>query len=107
MAIPGGGYSRGEEAPLLPHDPNLFFSSATENLCFQLAARLVDAGAMSRWTSARSDQAIADFVHLVIGLPPGDPREPPLRQILEDHRVAALAGGASAAVSLRSTFITA
>jgi hypothetical protein len=108
MAIPGGAYSRGEEAPLLPHDPNLFFSSATENLCFQLAPRLVDAaGGTSRWSSARAEQAVGDFVHLLMGLPPGHPREPALLQILADHRTAALAAGASATTALRSTFLAA
>jgi hypothetical protein len=108
MAIPGGAYSRGEEAPLLPHDPNLFFSSATDNLCFLLAAALVDSGkASSRWSSARFPEAVGDFVHTLMALPPGDPRAGPMRLLLDEHHAEALRAGASPTDALRSTFIVA
>ncbi len=111
MAIPGAAYGRGEEAPLLPHDPNLFFSSATDNLCQLLAGRLVDVPATAavpgRWTSGKLPEALDDFVHTLMGLPPGDPRAPPMRALLEQHHGEARATGANPAQALRSTFITA
>jgi hypothetical protein len=109
LAIPGAAYGRGEEAPLLPHDPNLFFSSATDNLCQLLAGRLVDAQAPNpgRWTSARAPEAVGDFLHAVMALPPGDPRAEPMRQLLDQHHAEVLAAGANATQALRSTFIVA
>ena len=109
MAIPGGGYARGEQASLLPHDPNLFFSAATDNLCNILAAQLVDGmpRAQSRWASGRAAEALGDFVHKVMGLPSGDPRAAPMRQLLDDHHAEALRAGATATDALRSSFITA
>jgi hypothetical protein len=109
LAIPGGGYGRGEESPLLPHDPNLFFASATDNLCQLLAGRLVDGppATPGRWTSAGVPEAVGDFVHTVMGLPPGDPRAEPMRQLLDQHHSDALAAGANPTQALRSTFIVA
>lgn len=107
MAVPGGGYSRGQEVALLPHDPNLFFAAATENLCALIAPTLVDAGARSRWTSARAADAVRDFVQSVMGLPAGDARAPVVRQRLEEHQAAAMKAGASATDALRSTFVVA
>jgi hypothetical protein len=104
LSIPGAGYARGDENPLLPHDPSMFFSSATENLCALLAVQLVDARVASRYTSARKDDAIRDLVATVIGLPAGDPRAPVMTGILNDHHAAALATGVSATEALRSTF---
>jgi hypothetical protein len=108
LAVPGSAYSRGDEVPLLPHDPNLFFASSTENLCFFLAGATVDAArGPSRWQSARAPEAIADFVHTVMGLAPSDPRAGPLRALLDEHHAEALGAGASRTDALRSTFIAA
>jgi hypothetical protein len=104
-AIPGDGYARGAEAPLMPHDPNLFFASATENMCNLLAARLVDAGAGSRYTSAAKDEALADFVTSVMGVPPSDARASGLRAILGKHFDGATAAGQAPSDALRSTFV--
>jgi hypothetical protein len=104
LSIPGAGYARGDTVPLLPHDPNLFFSSATENLCTLLAAQLVDGRPPSRYSSARRDEAIADLVVTVMGLPANDPRAAEMTSILTDHHAAALAAGATATLALRSTF---
>lgn len=51
MAVPGAGYARGAEVPLLPRDPNLFSDAAVENLCGLLADQLVDAGPTSRYAA--------------------------------------------------------
>jgi hypothetical protein len=104
LSIPGGGYARGDEAPLLPHDPSMFFSSASENLCDLLASTLVDAKGMSRYTSGQSAQAIKDMVTTVMGLPASDPRAAEMNTILSDHYNDALQAGVGASLALRSTF---
>jgi hypothetical protein len=109
LAVPGAGYARGAEAPLLPHDPNLFFTSAVENLCGVFAAGLVDAGSPPRYTSARADEAMADFVATLMGVPASgdDPLHGELRSILKAHHQAVLASGQGASDALRSTFVLA
>lgn len=107
MSIPGAGYNRAEEVPLMPHDPNLFFISATENLCNLIAPLVVDAGAVTRYASTRKDEAIADFVATVMGMPPADTRAATMRQILSEHYDMAVAAKATARDALRSTFIAA
>jgi hypothetical protein len=104
LSIPGAGYARGDEAPLLPHDPSMFFSSASENLCDLLATALVDARMNSRYTSNQREQAVNDFVTTVMGLPAGDPRAPEMRTILTDHLNDALKAGVNPTLALRSTF---
>jgi hypothetical protein len=106
-SVPGPGYGRAEVTPVLPRDPNMFFASATSNLCTKLAPLVVDAGMGTRWASARKDEAIADFVHVVMNLAPSDPRAPTVQQILADHHAAALAAKATARDALQSTFIVA
>ncbi len=107
-AVPGGGYTRGDESPLFPHSPNMFFHGATENLCTLLAGQLVNAGTTSRYTSAKKDEAVADFVSTVMGLPASDSRAPIMAGILNDHYNAAAAKpGVLAADALKSTFILA
>ena len=106
-AVPGDGYARGSEIPLMPHDPSLFSVSATDNLCGLLAAQLVDAGAASRYTSGKKDAAIADFISSVMGLPANDPRAAPMTDILNRHYGDAMAAGETAGDALRSTFVLA
>ena len=52
FGIAGSSYARADEKPVMPHDPNLFFSSATEKLCMVLAAQLVDGDMSPRWRAA-------------------------------------------------------
>ena len=42
LGMPGSAYARADEHPVTPHDPNLFFISATEKLCMALAGQLVE-----------------------------------------------------------------
>ena len=104
--VAGSSYARADVQPVMPHDPNLFFASATEKLCSLLAAQLVDA-ATGPWKSAARDPAIADFVHVLMGVPGRDPREAALRAILGKHHAAALAAKERPADALRSTFVLA
>jgi hypothetical protein len=114
LSIPGAGYARGDVEPLLPHDPNMFFTAATDNLCATLAAQLIDVtgtGAVSRWAGTDPPKAIGDFVSLVMGVPPSDPRSADLRAVLDEHYTQAMAAQTStrgaATTALRSTFILA
>ncbi|HEY2899710.1 MAG TPA: hypothetical protein VGL59_03965 [Polyangia bacterium] len=106
-AVPGDGYARGSEVPLMPHDPSLFSVSGTDNLCGLLAGQLVDAGSGSRYTSAGKDAAIADLVSNVMGLPANDMRAAPMASLLNQHYSDAMAAGETASDALRSTFVLA
>ncbi len=107
LSVPGAGYARGDEVPLLPHDPNMFFASAAENLCGLLAAQVVHAGGGSLYTSAKKDEAIRDLVATIVGLPVGHSRAGEMTTILNDHHAEAVRGGVSPTDALRSTFILA
>ena len=69
FGIAGSSYARADEKPVMPHDPNLFFSSATEKLCMLLAAQLVDGNMSPRWRAAAFNPALDDFVQVVMGVP--------------------------------------
>ena len=104
--VAGTTYARADVQPVTPHDPNLFFASATEKLCSLLAAQLVES-TTGPWKVAARDQALADFVHVLMGVPGNDPREAPLRAVLSRHYDAALAAKEKAPDALRSSFVLA
>ncbi|HEY0714184.1 MAG TPA: hypothetical protein VGF45_15995, partial [Polyangia bacterium] len=107
LGVPGSAYARADRAPLMPHDPNLFFVSGTEKLCGEIAGQLIDVGATSKWQSGNRDAAIKDFVTLVVGLPESDPRFGPLNDIFKGHYDAAIAAKEKPGDALRSTFVLA
>jgi hypothetical protein len=104
LGIPGSAYARADEKPVTPHDPNIFFVSATEKLCMAVAGQLVDNGTTSRWKAQTKDAAIGDFVSLLMGVPPSDPLSPKLADILNRHYMAAVAAKETPADALRSAF---
>jgi hypothetical protein len=104
LGIPGSSYARADERPVTPHDPNVFFVSATEKICMAVAGQLVESGATARWRIAGKDAAIADFVQLLMGVPPSDPMSEPLSGILQRHHASAVAAKETPADALRSTF---
>jgi hypothetical protein len=109
--LPADGYGRGVAAPIQPSKPNLFFRAGVENLCEKVAGLVIDPIAelgFARWTSDDSPQAISDFVALMMGLAPGDPRAAPAHALLDSHFQTALARpGISPTDALRSTFVVA
>jgi hypothetical protein len=115
FGIAGSSYARADETPVMPHDPNLFFSSATEKLCMLLAAQLVEGtgggggnGAPPpRWRPAQFNPALDDFVAVVMGIPANDPRSAKLRYVLASHYDASIAAGERPGDALRSTFVLA
>jgi hypothetical protein len=114
--LPSDGYGRGSVAPVLPNDPTLFYRAGTENFCEALALVVVDgknppAGATT-WSSSNcsdaSCQPITDFVNIVAGIPPSDPRATPLYQaLLSNFDQSKQATGMTASEALQSTFIAA
>src|SRR3989454_8819381 len=103
--LPSDSYSRGAEDSVLANDPNLFFRTGMENICAALGNKLIDASAGTRWSSASPDAAIADFVHLLMGV--GTGRDATLLSILGQHLQSAVAAGLSASDALKSTFVIA
>lgn len=111
--MPSDGYGRGSTVPVLPNQPTLFYRAGLENVCAAVSAMVIDAtpapsqpGA-KQWSSTQPDAAIADFVGLVMAMPPSDPRAAPATTILRSHFDAAVQSGAAARDALRSTFIAA
>jgi len=109
--LPADGYGRGAAVPILPREPSLFFRAGVENLCESVATQVIDpsgGAGFARWTSDDPDSAIADFVSLIMGLPPSDPRAEPARTLLTAHFQSALSTkGIGASDALRSTFVVA
>lgn len=106
-AVPGDGYARGSEIPLMPHDPNLFFVSGVENLCARLATQLVDAPSGGKWASSDKEAAFDAFVSSLMGIATVDGRYDQLRSVLSEHFDAARAQGAKPTDALRSSFVLA
>ena len=107
--LPSDGYGRGSLAPVLPNQPTLFFRAGSENICGTVAVQVIDAtkpvAGVKQWSSAQPDAAIAEFVSLMMALPPSDPRAAPALAALTGHFTAAKAQGATATDALRSTFV--
>jgi hypothetical protein len=106
--LPSDGYGRGSVAPVLPNDPSLFYRAGIENICEAVAALVIDAQpppGVKHWSSTASDAAVADFVHIVMALPPSDPRASDAQALLNDHITQATQQGASASDALKSAFI--
>ncbi len=111
--LPSDGYGRGATAPVLPNEPTLFYRAGTENICEAAAALVIDVPTakqvpnVKQWSSAQPTAAIGDFVQIVMGLTPSDPRAAPATQLLQAHFAAAMQTGATATAALESTFVTA
>ena len=111
--LPSDGYGRGATMPVLPNQPTLFYRAGTENICTTVAAMVIDVATakqlagVTQWSSTKPDAAIADFVSIVMGLVPSDPRAAPATTLLTSHFTDAMKQGATASDALKSTFITA
>lgn len=103
-SIPEDGFSRGSEFPITASVPTLFYSAASEMLCENIAAQVVDATTGTVWSSTDPAAAIDDMVTRVIGYPPGDTLHAQAVQILQDNYDAHVAARATATNALRSTF---
>jgi hypothetical protein len=101
-SLPADGFSRGSEIPVTPATPTLFFRAASEMLCENVAAVVVDTTG-SRYSSTALDTAIPDMVVTIMGYPPSDSHYASALQILQAHYAEALPGN-TATNALRSTF---
>jgi hypothetical protein len=116
--LPSDGYGRGSVAPVLPNQPTLFYRGGTENICEQVAVEVIDPTAalkatllesnpnLKQWSSADPQPAITDFVQIVMGLVPSDPRYAKALALLQSHFAQASAM-TNASAALQSTFTTA
>ena len=108
-SVAADAFSRGSQIPVTPSDPTLFYRAASELLCENVAALVVDAtvghGLHAAPTCAG---AIADMVEQVMGYPPGDPltraRADPAGPLRRRADVGRGSGAARATNALRSTF---
>ena len=111
--MPSDGYGRGSTIPVLPNEPTLFYRAGLENVCAAVSAMVIDAApspaqpGAKQWSSAQPDAAIAEFVAVVMAMPPSDPRAAQATTILTSHFTAAVQSGATAKDSLKSTFVAA
>ncbi len=108
--LPSDGYGRGSLAPVLPNQPSLFYRAGIENICEAVAAQVIDAAkpppGVKQWQSTNPDAAIGEFVTLMMGLPPSDPRWADAKAALTDHFKAAKGqAGITAGDALKSTFV--
>ncbi len=103
--LPSDQYSRGTEQAVLANDPNLFFRTGMENVCAALAGQLIDNGVGTRWTSSAPTAAMADFVHLLMGI--SAPSDATPLSILQNHEQKARGAGLVASDALKSTFVLA
>lgn len=104
-SVAADAFSRGSETPVTPSPPTLFYRAATEMLCENVAALVVDAATNSVFSSGNVATAVADMVSRIMGYPSTDPHYSKAVQILTDHYDAAKAtSGTSATVAMRSTF---
>ncbi len=106
LGVPNAGFARGEPRAILPRDPNLFFSNGTEKICSSISSGLIGS-AMPKWAPTQKDAAFNDFVSIVMGVPPSDPRFTPLLGVLSSHYDQAIAAQAKDTDALRSTFVVA
>jgi hypothetical protein len=107
-SLASDGFSRGEEFPVTPSSPTLFYRAASELLCENIAPQVVDAlGVDSLYKSASFAASIDDMVSRVMGVPSSDPRHAEAVTILTSHYNASVAAKNTATNSLRSTFVLA
>ena len=104
--IPLDGYLRGAEAPALSTSATPFYRGAAEALCNYVAGLTIDK-TNSRYSSAKKDAAITDFVGNIMGVAASDPLAATMTQLLAEHYGAAMTAGASATDALKSTFVSA
>ena len=112
--LPSDAYGRGAPAPVLPNQPTLFFRAGTENICETLAAETIDVptknqqAGVKQWSSGQASAAIDDFVTIVMGITPSDPRYSQAQSVLNDHfQQASKQTGITPTEALQSTFVAA
>jgi hypothetical protein len=119
QSVAADAFSRGSQIPVTPSDPTLFYRSASELLCSNIAAQVVDpTSGTGVYSMSDVPGAIANMVETLMGYPPNHPAHAEAMQILQEHydmarTTSSSSGGGgrpgmtSATSALRSTFILA
>jgi len=117
QSVAADAFSRGSQIPVTPADPTLFYRSASELLCSNIAAQVVDpTSGTGVYSMSDVPGAISNMVETLMGYPPGHPAHAEAIQILQAHYDGARMttsgtgtrpGMTSATNALRSTFILA
>lgn len=104
--MPSDGYSRGAVSALFVNDPDPFYRSALEQVCAVVADQVVDTTTTPALFSSKDPKAaVADIVHRLLGLTPGNDEEP--IAILNEHYDGAIAAKSTPTMALESTFTAA
>jgi len=104
-SVAADAFSRGSESPVTPFVPTVFYRAATEMLCENVAALVVDSTAGKIYSSTDVAGAVEDLTTRLMGYPPSDPHHADAAKALQDHYTAVLAvKGNTATTALRSTF---
>ena len=108
-SLASDGFSRGEEFPVTPNSPTLFYRAASELLCENIAPLVVDATGTtdSLYKAASFAAGIDDMVSRVMGVAASDPRHAEAVTALTSHYNAVVAAKNTATNALRSTFVLA
>jgi len=117
QSVATDAFSRGSQIPVTPADPTLFYRSASELLCSNIAAQVVDpTSGTGVYSMSDVPGAITNMVETLMGYPAGHPAHAEAMQILQEHYDMARTttsgtggrpGMTSATSALRSTFILA
>ena len=74
QSVAADAFSRGSQVPVTPSDPTLFYRSASELLCSNIAAQVVDPSAGGGvYSMSDVPGAIANMVERLMGYPPAHP----------------------------------
>jgi hypothetical protein len=104
-SVAADAFSRGAQSPVTPSDPTLFYRSASEMLCENVATQVVDStGANNVYSSSSYATSITGMVETIMGYTPMDTHHDMAVQILTDHYNAVIAAKNTATTALRSTF---
>jgi len=109
-SVAADAFSRGSEIPVTPPDPTLFYRAASEMLCENIAAQVVDPSSGTNvFPSNAVSTSIASLVTSIVGYPASDPHYAMAVSILQSHFTAAQTAAtgtatAKASTAMRSTF---
>jgi hypothetical protein len=110
VSVANDAFSRGVESPVTPADPTMFYRSATEMLCENIANQVVDAAdaAATIYSSTDVPGSISRMVETLMGYTPSHPRFAEAVQIVTEHHDAVFAQitnrSQKAPTALRSAF---
>ena len=103
--VAADAFSRGSEQPVTPFVPTVFYRAATEMLCENVAALVVDSTAGKVYSSTDVAGAVEDMTTRLLGYPPSDAHHADAATALQGHYTAVMAvKGNTATTALRSTF---